>query len=284
MKKKYFILLLITVIFITLIISLQIQVQEGNKGKAPASVSNNTTPKAGAPVPPLTIAENLKIVESILSGEFKIIPKTDTDYLGAIKTYKCYIPPGKEPLTPDYTPDYPAIRYTFSESATAIDGLIPVMVKEFLPTTSKVDKKKVSDPLVFYTAYIVKLQKNISAIVKSTDQNAKNSLLQKLQSSNFIYDDGIKKHSILLDKLILYVNMLLGSAFDSGQFNTKKQADFLCNYNTTNNTSTGILQKTIPPLLEDFIKIGFSSAPASLSVIALFAKDPTHQINPFIKA
>ena len=300
MKKKHFILGLIIIIVISLIISLRIQVQEGaSVSSTPPPAKPNAVARVSStppPANPITIAENLKNVESIMSGKFVIDPMTDLDYLGAIKTYKCYIPPGTAALTSDYIPFSgikPKNTYTFSESVSANDktikkiGLIPSIVINMLPKNSN-DKQNypflpVMEPLVFYTAYIVKLQRNISAIVNSSDQNAKDSLLKVLQLTNFIYDDGKKQLSIQLDELILYVNTLLGNAFNSGKYNSKDQVDFLCNYNTTSVAATGILQNSIPILLGDLAKIGFSNVPASLSVIEASPLNGTALKN-FIKA
>jgi len=321
MKKKHFIIGLIIIIVISLIVSLQIQVQEGNKGKAPAPAP----PKAAAPAPPappkaadkkddgkkddgkkdddnkpppvnpVVVAESLKIVESIMNGKFTIDPITDADYLGAVKTYKCFIPPGTAALTPDYSPfsgNKPKNTYTLSESVSANDkttkkfGLIPSIVINMLPTNSFSEiypYQPVMEPLVFYTAYIVKLQTHISAIVKSKDKNAQDSLLKVLQLTNFIYDDGKKQFSIQLDQLILYINSLLGNAFNTGKYKSKIEADFLCNYNTTSVAATGILQKSIPLLLADFSIIGFSTVPASMSVIEASPLNGT-ALKSFIKA
>ena len=208
-----------------------------------------------------------------MNGQFIINPNTDPDYLSAIKIgQKCFLPTGKVPF--DYIPFSPINPKSttskpkspsFSECVSAEKvGLIP-RITNLLVNNSYPDL--VMYPLVFYTAYIAKLQKNISAIVKSRDENAVKSLLKILKSTNFVYNDGKQQFSIQLDELILYVSTLLGNAFNTGKYAKELHLDFLCNFSISNNERIGILQKTIPLLLEDFTKIGFSNVPASLSVI-----------------
>ena len=291
MKKKHFIIGLIIIIVISLIVSLQIQVKEGNKGKGPAPAPpKGPAPAAPAPAPaapapaapkvsppkvspsvtPITIAQNLKNVESILNGQLTIDPKTDTDYLDALKTHKCnLILAGKPLLNTDYIPlsgINPKNTYTFSDCTVANDvangkiGLIP-LTYSLLDMHSGEKNYPIDNltiPLVFYAAYLVKLQKNISPIAKASDQE-KNSLVEKLNNINFVNsNDGKKDSTVSLDEVISEVHEVLSKAFNTGKINTADQANFLCNFATINTTNTGIIQKITPLLVCDFKKIGYS--------------------------
>jgi len=267
MKKTHFIIGLIIIIVFSLIVSSQIQ-------EGATVISTTTVPQSSA-----VTSESIKIVETIMNGTLMIDPISDKNYKEAITKYKCFIPPGGTPLTPDYTPfsgNKPKFTYTFNESATANDtttkkiGLIPHIVTNMLNMSSfdpAYPYQGAMEPLVFYTAYLVNLQKNISIIAKSKDTNAITLLKQLLDSNTFIYDDGKKQYALELDELILYVDSLLGNAFNTGKYKSKLEADFLCNFNTTNTTSVGIMQKVVPLLFEDFETIGFSNVPPSLAAI-----------------
>lgn len=282
MKKIHFIIGLTIIIVISLIVSSQIQ--EGAK-----VISTTTVPQSSA-----VTSESIKIVESILKGSLIIDPISDKNYKEAITKYKCYLPPGGTPLTPNYTPfsgNKPKFTYTFNESATAIDtttkkiGLIPHIVTNMLNMSSfdpSYPYQGAMEPLVFYTAYLVNLQKNISIIAKSKDTNAITLLKKTLESNTFTYDDGKKQYALQLDELILYINSLLGNAFNTGKYKSKLEADFLCNFNTTNTTSVGIIQKVVPLLFEDFETIGFSNIPPSLAVIEVAPLNGS-DIQKFIK-
>jgi len=294
MKKMYFIIALIIVIFITLFISSQIQegatiisTTSSPKPKGATIISTTSSPKpkeatiisTTSSPKPKDITENLNIVQSILNGTLIIDPSTDKNYLDAINKYNCFIPPGATPLTPKYKPfseKKPKNTYTFNESVTANDvitkkvGLFPSIVVNMLPMSSfdtSYPHMDLMEPLVFYSAYIVKLHYNIDIITSSGNANVIDSLLQILRSTNFIYDDGKKQYSIQLDEMILYVNSLLAHAFFTGKYKSKTEADFLCNFNTTNTLIDGLLQKIVPLLLNNFSTIGYTNIPISLSLI-----------------
>jgi hypothetical protein len=269
MKNIYFIFGLSTLIIGVLFVSMYIPIQEGASANTPI------------PSPPSdTVKTALNTIQNILNGKL-VLDATDADYLSYIKNNACYLPPPAngtfvyQPLggTTATTPGKGSSAPTKSQSFPVVVQNLFLKIQDMLSKSSFATDYPYNtyyQELVFYTAYINKLNININTVVSSKNENSNKKLMKILDNYKFIYSEkNNRTFNLHLDEVIFYLNILLAHAFDTGKYKSKIEADFICNFATINSTNVGILQKIVPPLINNLTTIGFMNIPASLEIISL---------------
>jgi hypothetical protein len=257
MKNAKYIFFLICVILISLFFSWKTLTQEGNSPAAPPA--NNLS--------------SLEIVTQILnstSPQLIVNPITDNDYKSYC-TKNIFLPPGKTAKV-SYTP-FSTIKskrsYSFSDAITLYKDSTPpskIDDNQGIMTLAYVYYGQLSpgadtymtfiyEPLIYYAAYLTKLQIHIAKLNSPADIAAVKDILDKYTVT---YNDGVSTVTYGFDEAIYNTNVALTLIQNRGLYNKDTFSDFYCNFNT-NPASLGIVQLASTELFNTLTKMKYNT-------------------------